>query len=196
MVSVATEGAVDTAVARRICKEVELEVATVYGEHGKQRLDRSLKGYNAAARYRSWFVLRDLDTDVDCAPRLRERLLDSPSPGMAFRIAVREVEAWLMADRKSFSRYFGVSVGLVTNDPESVRHPKDHLVSVVRRSRSRRIRDDVVPRDRSKARIGPGYSSRLIEYVQSAWSPAAASDRSESLRRCLDRLSRVPATSQ
>ena len=189
VVSVATEGAVDTALARRICKEVGLEVVTVYGERGKHRLDQALDGYNAAARHGSWFVLRDLDTDADCAPQLRERLLATPSQGMTFRVAVHEIESWLIADHRSFARYFSVSAALVTNDPESIRHPKDHLVSVVRRSRSRRMREDVVPRDRSKVRIGPGYASRLIEYIWSAWSPTAASTRSDSLRRCLDRLS-------
>ena len=190
-VSVATEGAVDTALARRICKEVGLEVVAVHGERGKQRLDRSLGGYNAAARHGSWFVLRDLNTDADCAPNLRKRLLAAPSRGMTFRIAVREIESWLIADHSSFARYFAVSTGRVTDDPESIRHPKDHLVGVVRHSRSRRMREDVVPRDRSRARIGPGYASRLIEYIWTAWSPMTASSRSESLRRCLDRLSRI-----
>ena len=191
VVSVATEGAVDTAVARRICNEVELEVVAAHGERGKQRLDQSLAGYNAAARYRPWFVLRDLDTDADCAPSLPERLLATPSRRMTFRIAVHEIESWLIADHISFARYFSVSMGLVTRDPESITHPKDHLVSLVRRSRSRRIREDVVPRDRSGARIGPGYTSRMIDFIWSAWSPARASARSDSLRRCMDRLSRV-----
>ena len=191
VVCVATEGPIDTSVARRICDEVDLEIAAVHGERGKGRLDRSLGGYNAAARHGLWLVLRDLNTDAGCAPYLRERLLATPSPGMVFRIAVHEVESWLMADQVSFARYFSVSEGLLTRDPESVRHPKEHLVNVVRRSRSRRMREDVVPRDRSKARIGPGYTSRLIEYVRSAWSPALASTRSDSLRRCLDRLSRI-----
>lgn len=191
-VSVATEGAVDTALARRICQEVGLEAVAVHGERGKQRLDRSLDGYNAAARHGSWFVLRDLDTDADCAPDLRARLLATPSRGLTFRIAVHEIESWLIADRSSFARYFAVSTGRVTSDPESIRHPKDHLVSVVRHSRSRRMREDVVPRDRSRARVGPGYTSRLIEYIWTSWSPMTASSRSESLRRCLDRLSRIP----
>lgn len=191
-VSVATEGAVDSAPARRVCKEVGLEVVAVHGERGKQRLDRSLDGYNAAARHGSWFVLRDLDADAGCAPDLRERLLATPSRGMTFRIAVREIESWLIADHSSFSRYFAVSAERVTNDPESIRHPKDYLVGVVRHSRSRRMREDVVPRDRSRARVGPGYASRLIEYIWTAWSPMTASTRSESLRRCLDRLSRIP----
>ena len=68
VVSVSTEGPVDTALARRVCTEVGLAVVAVHGERGKHRLDRSLDGYNAAARHGSWFVLRDLDNDADCAP--------------------------------------------------------------------------------------------------------------------------------
>ena len=124
VVSLATEGPVDTVLARRICKEVGLEVGAVHGERGKHRLDQALDGYNAAARHGSWFVLRDLDADADCAPHLRERLLETPSQGMTFRIAVHEIESWLIADHSAFARYFAVSAGRVTNDPESIRHPR------------------------------------------------------------------------
>ena len=116
VVSVATEGAVDTAVARRICSEFELEIAAVHGERGKHRLDQSSDGYNAAARYGTWLVLQDLNTDAECAPHLRERLLASPSAGMVFRIAVRAVESWLMADQASPVRYFPLTPIPVSSD--------------------------------------------------------------------------------
>ena len=189
-VYVATEGLIDTAVVRRICREFELEIAAVYGESGKDRLDGALAGYNAAARFGTWIVLRDLDTDAECAPSLRARLLAAPAPGMVFRIAVREIEAWLIADQRSFARYFSVPPVRIPNDPESIPRPKEYLVNLVRRSRSRTIREDVVPREGSKAQVGPGYAGRMIEYASSVWSPNEASMRSESLKRCLDRLSR------
>ena len=187
----ATEGLIDTAVVRRICQETELEISAVYGESGKDRLDGALAGYNAAARFGTWVVLRDLDTDEDCAPSLRERLLTAPVPGMVFRIAVREIEAWLIADQHSFARYFSVSPVRIPNDPESILRPKEYLVNLVRRSRSRTVRDDVVPREGSKARVGPGYAGRMIEFASTVWSPHEGSLRSDSLKRCLDRLSRI-----
>lgn len=188
-VLVATEGLIDTAVVRRICQEIGLEIAAVYGESGKDRLDGALAGYNAAARHATWLVLRDLDTDADCAQSLREQLLAAPAPGMVFRIAVREIEAWLIADQHSFARYFSVPPVRIPNDPESIHRPKEYLVNLVRRSRSRTIRDDVVPREGSKARVGPGYAGRMIEYASTVWSPHEASVRSDSLKRCLDLLS-------
>ena len=190
-VLVATEGLIDTAVVRRICQEIGLEIAAVYGESGKDRLDGALAGYNAAAKHATWLVLRDLDTDADCAPSLREQLLAAPAPGMVFRIAVREIEAWLIADHDSFARYFSVPPVRIPNDPESIHRPKEYLVNLVRRSRSRTIRDDVVPREGSKARVGPGYAGRMIEFASTVWSPHEASVRSDSLTRCLDRLSHL-----
>ena len=190
-VCVATEGLIDTIVVRRICQEIDLGISAVYGERGKDSLDGALRGYNAAARHGSWLVLRDLDTDAECAPSLKEQLLATPAPGMVFRFAVREVESWLIADMHSFARFFSISPGRISGDPESIRRPKEYLVNLARRSRSRTIRDDVVPRDGSKARVGPGYTGRVIEFVSTAWSPRAASVRSDSLKRCLDRLSRI-----
>ena len=190
-VRVATEGLVDTVVVRRICQEVGVDVLAVYGERGKDALDGALAGFNAAARHGPWIVLRDLDTDAECAPTLRARLLPAPARGMVFRIAVREVESWLIADRHSFARYFTVPAGRITFSPESIERPKDYLVNLARRSRSRAIRDDVVPRAGSKGRVGPGYAGRIIEYVATAWSPVEASVRCDSLKRCLDRLAQV-----
>ena len=190
-ICVATEGLIDTAVVRRICRESELEIAAVHGENGKDRLDGALAGYNAAARHGTWLVLRDLDTDADCAPSLRTRLLAAPAPGMVFRIAVREIETWLMADPHSFAQYFSIPASRVAAAPESIHRPKEYLVNLARRSRSRTIRDDVVPREGSKARVGPGYAGRMIEFASTVWSPHEASARSDSLKRCLDRLSHL-----
>ena len=67
-VYVATEGLTDTAVVRRICSELEIDILAVYGEQGKGQLSRSLHGYNESARRWPWLVLRDLNTDADCRP--------------------------------------------------------------------------------------------------------------------------------
>lgn len=190
-VTVATEGLIDSVVIRRICQEVDVDILAVYGERGKDALDGALSGYNAAARYGTWFVLRDLDADAECAPSLRRLLIKAPTRGMSIRIAVRAVESWLIADRQSFARYFSVPASRITLDPESLDRPKDYLVNLARRSRSRAIRDDVVPRAGSKARVGPGYAGRVIEFVATAWSPAEARVQSDSLNRCLERLSQV-----
>lgn len=54
VVTVATEGIVDTAVAKRILSSLRLEVGAAYGERGKPWLDRRLQSYNQAARHAPW----------------------------------------------------------------------------------------------------------------------------------------------
>ena len=190
-VYVATEGLTDTAVVRRICRELEIDILAVYGEKGKDQVSRSLHGYNESARRWPWLVLRDLNADADCAPRLRQRLLPDPAPHRVFRLAVRELESWLLADRDAFGQFFSVHVQRIPEEPESIPDPKRGLVDVVRRSRSRHMRDDIVPREGSGRSVGPGYLGRITDFVQTAWSPTTASLRSDSLRRCMERLSLV-----
>lgn len=47
-VYVATEGLIDTPVVRRVCQEIDVEIAAVFGESGKDSLDGTLAGNNAA----------------------------------------------------------------------------------------------------------------------------------------------------
>ena len=190
-VYVATEGVIDTVVVQRICRQLGIHIRAVYGEQGKDRLNQRMEGYNRAARLWPWLVLRDLNSDAECAPLLRHNLLPNPAPHMVFRLAVREVESWLLADRDAFAQFFSVHVQNISDEPESIVNPKRHLVDIVRRSRSRQMRSEIVPRAGSGRSVGPGYRGRITDFVRMAWSPTTASHRSDSLRRCLDRLSLV-----
>ena len=190
-VSAAVEGIVDEAVVRRIAACVGARVTTVYGKNGKASLREKIEGYNNAARYSPWLVLVDLDQDADCAPPLRNAWLPEPAPYMCFRVAVREVEAWLMADAVSLARYLGVDRGKIPAHPEAVSHPKLEMVNLARASRKPAIRHDMVPRPDSRRSVGPAYSSRLVEYVQRYWRPRVAAQRADSLRRAIECLRRL-----
>lgn len=190
---VATEGVTDRAILERVCREAGVAITRAYGEHGKGFLDARLAGFNAAAQHAPWLVLRDLDTDADCAPALARGLLSTPARQMVFCIAVREVEAWLLADRSGFARSFGVRRDRLPFDPERLESPKREIVRLARRSRFPRVRRDVVPRPGSAAAVGPGYTGRLIEFAASRWDPRVAAASSASLRRCLDRIAAIGA---
>lgn len=197
VVSAAVEGPVDEAVVRRLIAEVGGSPGKVFGKTGKSSLKNRIKSYNDAARFQPWFVLVDLDQDADCAPNLCRQWLPRISARLCFRVAVREVEAWLLADREQIAKFLSVSKASVPNDPESERDPKQIMVNLASRSRSREIREDMVPRPGSGRAIGPAYTSRLIEFVSSAkaqWQPEAAAERSSSLRRCLECLRRLIQT--
>jgi hypothetical protein len=190
----AVEGIVDEAVFRRLVLAVHAEPGAVYGMSGKQQLVRSLPGYNRAARFTPWLVLVDLDREADCAPPFKRATLPRPSPQMCFRIAVREVEAWLLADRARIARFLDVDDAMLSGRPEAEVDPKRVVINLGRRSRSRDIRHDLVPREGSGRSEGPAYASRMVEFVsdhRDGWRPTIAARSSPSLAGCLRCLRRL-----
>jgi hypothetical protein len=182
---------VDEAVALKLIRHVGAEPHAVYGKQGKQNLLRKLNSYNNAARNMPWFVLVDLNGDADCASALRIRCLPNPAPFLCFGIAVRQIEAWLLADAETLARYLGVSRGSIPSEPERLDNPKREMVELARKSRNRAVRLDMTPRPESGRPVGPAYASRLMEYATRHWRPEMAAQHADSLRRaiaCLERL--------
>lgn len=196
IITAAVEGDLDAALLRRIAEHLGLSLGNVHGRRGKPHLLQALAGYNNAAHFAPWIVLVDLDNDGDCAPSCLERWLPQPAPRLCFRIAVRAAEAWLLADRERLAEWLGVARALVPDQPDRLEDPKREIVNLARRSRRRRLRDELVPREASGRAVGPLYTTRMIEFIDSAdagWRPDRASQTSDSLARCircLDRLAR------
>ena len=188
MILCAVEGIVDEAVARCVVREVGANPEAVYGKKGKAHLRGRLSCYNQAAEYNNWFVLIDLDQDAVCAPACVRLLRLTVAPRMCLRIAVREVESWLLADSEKLAGFLSVSPDLIPRDPESVADPKAMMVALAARSRLRAVREDMVPRPGSRRVIGPAYPSRLIEFADKHWRPQIALRCSDSLNRAVRRL--------
>jgi hypothetical protein len=113
---------------------------------------------------------------------------------MCFRIAVREVESWLLADRESLAAFLGVAESRIPLQPEALANPKETLVNLASSSRRRPIRIDMTPRPASGRSVGPAYTSRLIEYTQSNWRPDIAARHADSLLRLCNRVTELIGT--
>src|SRR5205809_143115 len=116
-ITLAVEGTTDAAVAKRLLDEAGLEPGPEYVKGGKGALDKSLIGYNNAARFSCWLVLRDLDRDADCAPALCQKLLAAPATHMRLHIPVRAIEAWLLAGAKAISDFLSIAQTRVPANP-------------------------------------------------------------------------------
>jgi hypothetical protein len=190
-VSVLVEGDADEAVLTRVLDHVGLSCGTVYGKKGKGYVLARLPNYNQAARFSPWLVVVDLNDGAQCAPDFVRANLGYAAGCMRFRVAVRAVEAWLMADAERLASFLGVSTSRVPMDPDSESDPKGVLVQIAGRSPRGQLREDMVPRAGSGSRVGPGYTGRIKEFVAGSnhpWRPDVAAGHSDSLRRCIASL--------
>lgn len=174
IVSAAVEGVTDEAVVRRLITHVGAQPGTVYGRQGKPHLRERIAGYNNAARHAPWIVLVDLDHDADCAPPLCAHRLSAPAQLLCFRVAVRAVEAWLLADAEALADFLSVPRKKIPDEPDRLPTPKEALVNLARASRRKVIREDMAPRPGSGRAVGPAYASRVIEFASSCWQPDRA----------------------
>ena len=190
-VTAAIEGVVDEAVAKRLIAHVGGQTGKINGRKGKSLLKKGIEGYNEGARNSPWLVLVDLDTG--CALQLRNDWLPAPAALMCFRIAVHEVEAWLLADAETLAEYLKVRASRVPPNPERLPDPKDSVVALARQSTSKTIGREMAQSSGRRSggrpgnlwRPGPGYNSRLAEYARDRWRPGVAARRSDSLRRAI-----------
>lgn len=196
-VNAAVEGDVDEAVLRALVAKAGGRVSAVFGKAGKGYLKEKIGAFNHAATHWPWVVLVDLDHDAPCPPEFVRTWVPARSQGLCFRVAVREVESWLLADRRGVAGFLGVPEAVVPADADALDDPKSEIVRLATRSRRRDIREDMAPRPGSRLSIGPLYSARLIEFVTDPvrrWDVDEARARSSSLERSVAALGRFVAS--
>ncbi len=165
-------------------------IGAVYGKRGNSYLKKTLPAFNNAAKGMAYFVFTDLD-NKPCATFMIEDWFHCPiadyprrrNGNLLFRIAVREVESWIMADRKAFAEFLGISVYKIPTQTDDILDPKRFLLDLARSSRKKDLRDDLVPRPGESRRIGPDYNGRLSEFLHSSWQASTAELHSSSLAK-------------
>lgn len=187
-VSVVVEGPSDEGAVRAVLAACGLSVDMIHGRRGKSYIKAKIGNYNAAAKHGPWFVLIDLDDPDGCPGEICHSWLPSPEELMVFRVAVVELEAWLLADRERVAEFLGVSEGGIPIAPDELADPKQQLLNLARRSRKRAVRQGLVPRDGSGASVGPTYVSDIRDFGATVWRPEVAALHSPSLARAMDRL--------
>jgi hypothetical protein len=73
--------------------------------------------------------------------------------------------------------------------PDQLDNPKDHLLNIIRRKGMKKIHREMLPK--GSAHIGPRYNEVLCDFVESAWTPERAAEKSPSLDRALKALMKV-----
>jgi hypothetical protein len=188
IINLAFEDPLHEAVLRKIFSQFIFFVGRCFSHGGYGYLKTKIKGFNNAARVTPFLVLTDLDR-IECAPILIKDWLPFPRhPNLLFRVAVREVESWVLAHRESFAKYFGINQNKIPLKVDEVIDPKQFLINLARKSKYRQIREAIVPRSGSSAKQGPDYNGALITCVNDHWDVKTAALNSPSLQKMINAL--------
>lgn len=168
-----------------------LKVGTVRITNGCGQIRKNLAAFNSLAKVRPVVVLTDQDDD-ECAPALINEWFENVhrEPQLTFRVATREVESWVMADRARFAAFLGIQINLIPAYPDQLDDPKKVLLELASSATSRALRKAIVPAGKS-AKIGPGYNDVLSAFVFSAWDPNNARQNSASLSRAIAAIQNI-----
>jgi hypothetical protein len=154
---------------------------------GNGQIKSNLAKYKQASRVIPHIILTDLDR-FPCPPALLDHWNVGTLPStMLLRIAVREVEAWLLSDRKNIAAFLHTAVTRIPLSPEIEADPKRVLFNAINKTRLRRLIEEMVPS--SGAHIGPMYNAHMCDFVRNHWQIPEACENAPSLVRTLTRLS-------
>jgi hypothetical protein len=190
-INLVVEDALSEAVAREILRQSgrSFVIGRPLNRRGSGNIKNIISGLNNAAKGTPYFVLTDLD-NIECPLALISNWLPQQSrhPNLIFRVAVREVEAWVLADRQAFSEFLGIPIQSIPINVDRIDDPKQFLVNLARKSKKRIIREAIVPAPNSTAQIGKDYNGQLVQFVQQNWKIDEAKSCSESLTRTINKI--------
>ena len=141
----------------------------------------------AAEQGQHFIVLTDLDNGNCPSELLKERGAHPLPERLLFRVAVREVEAWLLADRPNMAKLLGIKLALVDPYPEQLDDPKAALLGLAKKG-IKKIQRELLPEKGAFGKVGPGYNDVLCAFIEKSWDFRLASSNAPSLGRFLDRL--------
>lgn len=191
------EDAAGEAVLRRILRELAptWTVQFVDDCRGVDRMRARFARYRTASYVVPHLLLADLDRHECPLALLQAWRAMSESPRLLLRVAVREVEAWLMSDRAGVAEWLQIPANRVPAAPESEPDAKAALLRLGRRSRSRRLASELCPAPGSDASQGPLYNDHVTRFVRDQWSLDAARSTAPSLDRACRRILDVASSS-
>lgn len=151
-------------------------------------------------------ALLDLDANA-CAPQLKHDLMQGVEPKEDFllNIAIDEAEAWLMADKEGFAKYFGIPSELIPDptmqkmggfiEVQELSFPVKSSWMLTHRwmpqSTNSELKAQMVAQ--GNAAKGKEYNPAVLPFIKEVWNVEAAAANSDSLRRMIKRLNDLVA---
>lgn len=158
---------------------------------GRGNVQRELAAYAHLSTKMPVLVGVDLDGD-ECAPGLLATW--DQADNLFVRVAVREVESWVLADRRRLAIFLDVPTKSMPTNPDQLQDPKLALLKLAKAHAATELRGDLVPKNFSQyPRIGPAYNLRMCSFVDLKWRPRVAMGYSNSLSRAIAAIEQIGA---
>jgi hypothetical protein len=184
----ATEDELSEQVGLCLAAEAGLEVGQCLRRGGNGYLRSRVTNFCQIAEQQPVFLITDLDQS-NCASALMKNWfgqIQRPAK-FIFRVAVREIESWLLADHEAMFTLLGSRTPKLPSNPDNLPDPKQVLLHFAERA-PRGIREELVTRQKNLVSQGLGYNALLCSLVRDNWLPERAATRSPSLQRARVRL--------
>ena len=161
--TLATEDELSEKVGLRLAGEVGLEVGTCLRRNGFGYLKSRISNFCQMARQHPVLLITDLDQKACASGLMNDWLGELGRPdNLVFRIAVREVESWLLADHEAMRILLGPK-GTLPFAPDNLIDPKQALLTLAMGA-SRDVKEDLLAQRGSIASQGIGYNARLGDF--------------------------------
>lgn len=194
-IRLAVEDALSESVLRRALSErpIQYAIGAVYRRGGFGSLKRQTPGFNSAAKACPFLLLTDLDTYDRPPDLIQDWLGHPPHPHFLLRVAVREVESWLLADMGELAQYLGLKKPVKVAPQEIASDPKAALLRLALGARPRIMHDALVWQDKKSGQLfqGPDDNGTLAGFVVKHWDTGRARKRCPSLERFFVALARL-----
>lgn len=190
-ISIATEDELSEAIALRLISEIPTPhfIQHTLRKSGNGYLRSKMDSWYQMAQHQVMLVLTDLDR-ANCLVEFRNQWLTvAPPNNLLFRIAVREVESWVLADHDAMRGLIGTR-GTLPAEPDELADPKQFLLKLAKTA-PKQVRQDLLKGLDGPLAQGLGYNARLVELINDEWNPQRAAERSPSLARARMRLAEV-----
>ncbi len=166
----------------------KLKVTKVFRANGFGNIKNRLPTFRNASHVIPHIVMTDLDAYHCPIDLLKDWNVGQLPQRMLLRIAVHELESWLLADREGIAKLIKVPTTKIPIRPDDLPDPKQVLINLARKSRSHRFRSEFVPANGSKAKHGPAYNQHLSDFATQCWNSEKAALTSPSLHRSIVRI--------
>jgi hypothetical protein len=168
-----------------VCFNEKFSIYNYYPGRGFGWIKNNINAFNYAAKYETFLAVVDLDRDICPLRKIQDWFNYPPNENLLFRIAVKEVESWIIADTLNFSKFLKLRESLLIKNVDNIKDPKQYIFDLIHKSNKRYLKS-ICPEQ--NGRIGPDYNEKLSRFVNSSWDPFLAMKNSPSFKRMILRL--------